>query len=96
MPDPQKTEKQRMAEAIDKEETYTVHKQDHTGRGVPQGQYDTFEQAVEAARLGHSTTRPSQVAANIWYVSHKQPDATVKITYVPSSLPVRQHNRGER
>ena len=62
-------------------ETHHVMKQDHTGRGVKQGDHPSFEMAMAHAMLGKANTKPGLLTANIWYVASLKPDMTFDVKY---------------
>lgn len=61
---------------------HTVHKMDHTGRGVPQSTHETQIEATAAAREGKANATPSVLAGNIWYVSSRRADNTFMIMHI--------------
>lgn len=60
--------------------THIVLRQDHTGRGIPQGEHATLVMAQAHAMLGAVNAQPGPLTANVWYVASPQPDGTFKIT----------------
>jgi len=63
--------------------THSVHKVDHTGKGVRLSDHGCFEAAEVAAEIVLANTKPSVLIPHpTVYVASEQENGTFKITYV--------------